>query len=390
MRGELVYLVALVVTRISCAFQFQSITALEPFLAQRLDVAVTAFGFLLGLYMAPGFGTAVAAPWMSRRFGNHAMLLIALAVMALGQALLVVAPNLGVAAMGRLIAGLGGCVIYISTVDLAARAAGAGPLPLRMGAVAASWPAGNALALLALGTIGATGAYHLTGLFPIGVVALAALLLSIASLDERRDPERGTDRSGAMNASRAAWARALRTNLVIGLSFASYNVAFVILISFSPSILRDAGYAPVGATSVASLPMWLFLVSVPLGGVLASLVPRHQGLLVLCALVGAGVAIVLSGQLVDRGLAYAVAGALGGLPASPMLARAERVDPSGRRDDLAYSAFFLIFFTALLSVPVLAGALIDITGTTDSVLWLIAGLVSASLILFFAETRWSS
>lgn len=384
-QGDWFYLAALTLTRTCCAVQFQSVTLLLPLLEARLGFGPTTFGFLLGLYMAPGPLTAALTPWVTRRLGDQVCLQIALAVMIVGQLLLIYAPNLWNAAAGRLISGLGGCIVYIATVDLAARAGRAGPLPLRMGVIAASWPAGNAVALVLLGALAAAGLFEASGLAVIFIIVLASVMVAFSYC--AGSPGIPAAHAASPRGRAVQWLDAFRANLLVGLSFATYNVAFVVLVSFSPAILQDVGYTRAEAALVASLPMWMFIASVPLGGYLAARYPAKQGGMVAAALLGSAAIVLGSVHVELREPIYLASGMLGGLPVGPMLARVERLSPEGEGHALGFSAFFVIFFIALLTVPALAGVIMDMSGTSDSILWLFAILSASAFMLFHASGK---
>lgn len=372
-------LAALTLTRTGVALQFQSLSLLAPWLAGRLHADSADFGMLLGLYMAPGLGAAVATPMLLHRLGARGALRLALVLMVAGQIVLLASPTLWLAALARLLAGVGGCIVYLAAIDLAARLRGAGPLGLRMGVVAASWPFGNALALLLLGMVAATAGAPEAGGLSLGLLALAALLQEIAW--RRRAPP---DTRSATSLNLGRWLLALRRMLLPGLAFALYNIAFILLISFSPQVLTADGMTAPAASAIASLPMWLFLLSVPLGGPLAAGARWRDVAVTVGGMVGGAGCILASlsaDTLATIAACYALAGLVGGLPTATLLARAGR---SG--DALAYFALFSIFFALLLIIPPLAGALIDHSGQPVAGLWVCIGLLALALGLALADS----
>jgi hypothetical protein len=55
---------------------------------------------------------------------------------------------------------------------------------------------------------------------------------------------------------------------------------------------------------------------------------------------------------------------------------------TGEGTDIAYSGLFFVFFVALLALPPLAGKAADVAGTARPILWVVAGLLVLSVILF--------
>lgn len=386
-RAGLIALAALVIGRVSVSFQFQSVTPLLPALNHAFPVTPTGFGVLLGLYMSPGVAMAVAAPLLMRRLGRAATLYLAFALMAFGQCGLLLAPSVEYAYAARLLAGVGGCIVYISTVDLAAQLESAGPLALRMGAIAASWPFGNAMALVSLGALASPGNYVVAGLVPVAGVLVAAALIG-PMLGSGHDAPRKETVRRADAASVADWRRSLLHGFPVAASFALYNVGFILLTSFSPQLLAAQGYSQAAATAVSSLPMWLFIVSVPSGGLLAGRSPAGDRCLVALGCLGGALCILFSQAVADKAIWYVLAGILGGLPTAPMLAEAGRREPSAAGTTVAYPALFLVFFLTLLILPPVVGALIDWTGNIRVSAGFCVVILIAAFLLFAAGGRY--
>jgi len=383
--GGTAILLALTAARLCVAFQFQSLSMLAPLLRERFVFGEAGYGLLLGLYMAPGLPIAFAGPAMLRRFGTLALLAGALAVMAAGQACLAVAATLPQAAAARVLAGLGGCVMYVLAIDVAARFCGAAGSPARMGVVAGSWPMGNALAPVVLGALAAAGYGQAALWLPALACGLAlAWLLPAAARSGLAGAGAGAGTGTKAEASargrwrRAVrdWGQALRGSAVAGASFGLYNAGFIVWVSFTPAILAERGYGPAEAARVASLPMWVFCLSVPLGGLLMTRWRRGGLAMVLLGCGGAVLGMLLSLHAVPAAW-YAVAGLAGGLPTAPMLARARAVHPG-----LAYPALFAIFFAILLVLPPLVGAAIAATGSAANAVAFCIALQAAAVLVF--------
>jgi MFS family permease len=384
-RRALTLLGILTLSRTGVAFQFQSITLLIDGLRESLSFSATGFGILLGLYMAPGAVMAIASPVLVRKYGASTTVACALLLMAAGQVGLMLAPTQAVAYLSRLVAGTGGCIIYIATIDLAARLCSAGTKPGRMGVIAASWPLGNALSLVVLGVLLSASLPDAAGYLPAVFAMMAALLCAWALSNHRLDP-RASAGQNPISPPRAGlslseWKQAFRTSLTPGITFALYNVSFIVFISFSPDLLRSQGYTPLIASNIASLPMWLFVASVPLGGLLAGKSQRKDKWLVGLGCLGGGACIVLSHLFQDKAVWYLLAGILGGLPTGAMLASAHRA-----RHDLFYPTLFFIFFVFLLLCPPLVGAAIETSGHMYTVLVFCVATLVGAFLLFNKDT----
>lgn len=365
----LTILAILTLSRVCVSFQFQSITPTASHLRETLPLTSAGFGMLLGLYMAPGAAMAIVTPMLARKFGYIVSLLGALTVMGLGQFGLIYAETLPFALLSRLLAGCGGCLIYVLTIDLAAKLCDAGRMPGRMGAVAASWPFGNAFALVLLGVLVSMDMPGIALLIPIGlVVAAGAFVLS--GLPHTRTWQ-------ATSTSLNEWRQALSSSLRPGLTFALYNVGFILITSFSPDLLVNQGFSDLSAANIASLPMWIFVFSVPLGGWLAGRSVLSGRALVALGCLGPAFCLIASYFSHEKTLWYVLMGVLGGLPTGPMLARAGSAVPR-----LFYSSLFFIFFIALLIFPPIVGAAIEASGDIRTVLAFCIALLVIPFFLF--------
>jgi FHS family glucose/mannose:H+ symporter-like MFS transporter len=376
-RGGALALIALALGRATVSFQFQSITPTSGQLG--FPVTPAALGVLLGAYMAPGAVVAVAAPALLRKLGWRALLGLSFFLMAAGQGGVLLSETAGLASVARLLAGIGGCIVYVVTVGFVADLHDAGPLARRMGIVASSWPSGNALALLLLGS--QVLPHSVNVWVPVLFILLAGTAIG-ATVSEhgakRRQP--ADDSSSSIGIS--AWWVAIRRVFGVALSFALYNVAFILLTSFSPDFLRSEGLSAGAAASIASLPMWLFVLSVPVGGMLAAQLDRRHGLIVAIGCLGSAAALVIAGFTPYKVPCYVVAGLLGGLPTAAMWASAGRVDHGGHRPALTYPALFLVFFVSLIVFPPFVGWLLELTRDLRLGLWVCAALLVLAFMTF--------
>lgn len=372
----------LVITRISVPFQFQSVSPFFPQLEARLGITHSGLGLLLGLYMAPGIIVALSLPHLLAEAGRTRVIAVALCAMATGELLFGATHDFSIACLARLVAGCGGCVIYILTINMVADLENAGSRAARMGFIAASWPFGNAMALLLLGTALSLGLDG-SSVAPLAIIALAAACVAALLLADRSRGRLIALRPGP-SASLAAWRLVLSRIRTVAVAFSLYNIAFIVMTGFAPSLLRSWGASLQTSTSIASIPMWMFLVSVPLGGILARRSDRGATLQIGVGCIGATIAFLASASSAHPTLLYGIAGLLGGLPTAPLLARVGTL--SGSSADITYSAMFLVFFVLLLAIPPLVGFAVDTTGSVGFVPF----FVSTCLVVAFALFAWSA
>jgi cyanate permease len=70
--------------------------------------------------------------------------------------------------------------------------------------------------------------------------------------------------------------------VIRALIWALYNIGFVMIFSFGPSMLVERGWSITAAGSAISIVLWLSAVSVPTGGLLADRTDRHDAIMASC------------------------------------------------------------------------------------------------------------
>ena len=95
------------------AFQFQSIAAVAPLIGDGLALDKTQLGWLIGLYLLPGGAFALPGGLLGRRFGDKRLVLVGLALMAIGGAWLSVAESFAAANAARFTSGIGAVILNV-------------------------------------------------------------------------------------------------------------------------------------------------------------------------------------------------------------------------------------------------------------------------------------
>ncbi len=95
------------------AFQFQSVAALSPLIAEDYALSLADIGLLIGLYLAPGVIVAIPGGAIAARFGDKRVVCLSMVLMLIGGALVSWGPNWEWLIAGRLLSGAGGVIINI-------------------------------------------------------------------------------------------------------------------------------------------------------------------------------------------------------------------------------------------------------------------------------------
>ena len=363
--------------RLTMAFQFQSVAAVAPLLGPKFGVSLADIGLLIGLYFTPGVALALPGGAIGQRFGDKVTVLAALTLMLVGGLLMAVSDLWGVQIAGRLIAGGGGVLLNVQMSKMVTDQFAGKEIATAMAIFANSWPAGVALSLLTLPAIGAAHGVTAVYLAVAAAVALGILLLAV------------TYQPPAQVAVAATSARLDRHTIaavmVAGLIWGLFNVGFAMIFSFGPSLLVERAWSMTAAGSAISIVLWLAVVSVPLGGMLADRTRRPQTILVVTCILFAILMLLLprTGAVIPIVIALGLfcgqsAGPVLGLPASVL-------KPETR--SIGMGIFYTVYYGAMMLGPVIGGACAKWSGSAGAAFDFGAAMLLACPLLLWGFNR---
>src|SRR3984885_14880556 len=203
LRNRWFILAVLFVVRLTMAFQFQSVAAVAPLLGREFGVGLADIGILIGLYFTPGIALALPGGAIGQRLGDKNTVLGALLLMLIGGVAMALSTSWSGQIAGRLVAGAGGVLLNVVMTKMVADWFAGREIATAMAIFVNSWPAGVALALLTLPSIGTAdgvGAVYLAvaALTALGFVLLAAAYPPPANSMTAAAASIGLDRSAAM------------------------------------------------------------------------------------------------------------------------------------------------------------------------------------------------
>lgn len=336
------------------AFQFQSVAALSPLIAETYAIGLADIGLLIGLYLMPGVVLAIPGGAIAARFGEKRIVTFSLVLMLVGGLPIWGAAGWGLLAAGRVLAGVGGVVISIVLTKMVVDWFAGREINTAMAVFVNSWPVGIALSLLGLPGLAAVGGLDLASAL---VVLMIAIGLVMFVLFYHAPP------GSAGPSPTVSFARLPLPPLVLaGLIWALYNSALAMVFSFGPALLSQRGWSLAAAGSATSIFMIVLSISVPLGGILADRTGRRD--MVICAsLVSYAVLLPLVpfGPPWSMALIFVVVGLLFGLAAGPIMTLPSVVLPARVRT-FGMGVFFSIYYGVMMGAPSLAGNLADRSG----------------------------
>ena len=357
MRNRWAILAVLFVVRLSMAFQFQSVGAVAPLLGHDFGVGLADIGILIGLYFTPGVALALPGGAIGQRFGDKSTVLAALVLMLVGGLAMALSNSWTVQIAGRLVAGAGGVLLNVQMTKMVADWFAGKEIATAMSIFVNSWPAGVALSLLTLPSIGT--AYGVSAVY-LAVAALIGLGLVLLAVGYRSPATSVTVAATSARLDRNAAVAVIAAGLIWGL----YNVGFAVIFSFGPSMLVERGWSIAGAGSAISIVLWLAVVSVPLGGLLADRTGRPELILTAGCIVFAVLMVALprSGAVV---LTVTALGLISGQPAGPILSLPARVLAPATRA-IGMGIFYTLYYATMMLGPVVGGACAKWAGSTGA------------------------
>jgi MFS family permease len=340
---------------VSMAFQFQSIAAVSQFLVVDLALDYSKLGLLVGIYMLPGVAISLPGGMLGARFGNKTIALSGLLMMIVGGAMSGLADQYAMAVAGRLVSGIGAVLLNVMLTKMTSDWFAGRGIITAMAILVSSWPLDIGLALATEPLLATaytwSAAFHATAASALVGFLLLAVVYCPATPGAA--PITGRLSSGITRPEFVSVSLA-------GMMWALYNVSYILLVSFAPSLLIARGLSVADAGFATSLATWTLMVSLPLGGVVIERIGRPVALIAInLALMEFTIALVaIAGN--SRWI-IALAGLISGIPAGSIMALpAQVLRPQSRGPGMG--AFFMWYYLAMALFPPVAGYLRDLSG----------------------------
>ena len=241
-----------------------------------------------------------------------------------------------------------------------------------MAVMLTSWPVGLGLAAATLGSLATRSSWRMA----IAMTALAAAVGLVLIAFAYRDPPPAPARAPGP-AERRARLSTRDVGLAVsgGFAWGCFNASLVAVIAFGPGMLMARGVSLGEAGFIVSLAIWVTILSVPLGGLLADRLGRPN-LLIVTGSVAAGLVTLLLPVLEYPLLAFCLLGLTIGAPPGPVMSllpksvTPERLAP-------AFGVYYAVFYVMTAVTQLGAGLVRDLTGSPAAPIR-VAALVMAS------------
>ncbi len=378
-------LLILFVVRLAMGFQFQSVASSSAQLVDSFGLSYAEIGTLIGFFLLPGVFIAIPSGALTRAVTDKNLLMLGAVAMAIGAWVMGSATDPTQLYAGRLITGVGGTIFNVILTKMVTEWFFEREIVLALSVMLAAWPSGIALGLLIHDPVASVYGWGWV-MYLTGAAALASLLLTALFYRAPPLPLAVSDEPLRYGLP----PRELVQMSLVGVGWALFNAAFILVVSFTPDALVAAGYGHRAAHSVTSLFMWTAMLSVPLGGRLLQSVKRVTLVLVALLLGSAATLVVVAmGTLPEATLI--VLGIISGIPAGALMSlSAEAVSRENRGPGLGI--YYTWYYLGMTLVPPLAGWLRDASGSARAPVLLgsllLVAVVGCVLGLRVLQSRW--
>lgn len=346
-------------------YQFQSIAAVGPFLISESIVTYTQLGTLIGIYLLPGAFIAIPGGWFGRRFGDKRVVLCGLAMMTLGGALLALTEDYGFMFAGRLVSGIGAVLLNVLVTKMVTDWFAEYRITSAMGILISSWPLGIALALLTMNPIVNAFGIQVAYFVPTALCAAALVLVGAIYTRPPGSPDSGHD-TGHVGPSLSRYE--FLGVFLSGCVWCFYNIAFILVLSFSPEVLVAKGLTIISAGAIVSLASWLVIPALPIGALVAEKIGRPTGTIVISLLFVGLLTMAIPYTSADL-VIFAVIGIIFGPAGGLIMALPVQVLRKQNRA-IGMGIFFTIYYIGMGIFPAIAGYTLEITANPAAPLFL--------------------
>ena len=383
MRWTMLFILFLV--RLAMGYQFQSVASTSDQLITQFGLSYAQVGTLIGFFLIPGIVIAIPSGALTRAVTDKNLLMAGAAAMAIGALIMGMAGSSDALFVGRLVTGVGGTLFNLILTKMVSEWFFEREIVLALSIMLMAWPAGIALGLLTQGPIAASYGWAWV-MFATGIAALLAMVLTAALY--RAPPVAAQPVGGPLRF--ALPARQFIHMSVVGIVWTLFNATLIVLVSFAPAVLVDAGYEVGAAHSMTSLFMWTTLISLPLGGRILGALKSVTPAIVLTMLISAVLIVVLAQGIAPVPVAILI-GLVVGLPGGALMAlSAQAVSASNRGPGLG--VFYTWYYVGMTIAPGVAGWIRDQTGQPQApVLFsasMLLGVVIFVGLLRYLQSRW--
>ncbi len=368
-------LALLFTVRTALGFQFQAVGSVGDSLKTDLGLSYTELGTLIGVFFLPGLALAIPAGYVGRHMTDRLLVTLGMTTLALGGIACALAQDFFFMAAGRVLSGIGFVVVAIYMAKMVADWFAGKEIATAMAVLVMSWPFG-----IAMGQIGQSWVATLFGWRPTFVIAAVYCLIGAGLVFALYRPPPAV--TGGPPVAAALTRREWMLILIASATWAFFNGAYVVYLSFAPRVLVQGGFGPLEAAAVISLASWVMIVSGAICGQIADRSGKSDIILYGCL----AIAMIVLALLPHAGLAVPLSlafGLIGMAPAGLIMALTGQAMAPQRRA-FGMGVFFSGYFLVTTPAPAIAGWLYDLSGDPFQPILFAIALFGATILAYTA------
>lgn len=357
-------------------FQFQSLAAAGPALTSESAISYTALGTLMGVYLLPGGFLAIPSGWLGKRFGDKRLVVIGLAMMTLGGAVLATSQVYQIMLAGRLIAGIGAVLLNVLVTKMVTDWFAGSRIVTAMGVLIASWPLGISIALMIMAPLTEVLGLELAFAIPAAVCALALLLVAIvytdpASIEAKKKISTEAPTGGLSPVE-------LKGALLSGCVWCFYNIALILPLSFGAEFLITKGISLASAGAIVSLTSLLIIPALPIGAWIADHLKKPTTIMVVSFMAIAGI-IWMIPFTSSYTVMFAILGLIFGPAGGLIMALPSQVLRNENRA-VGMGIFFSVYYIGMGIFPAFAGYIRDVSADPAAPFWVAGSMIILAIL----------
>ena len=380
-------LILLVIVRVGLGFQFQTLASVSDQLVAEFSVDYTTIGTMIGLFMFAGLFLALPVGWVGRFVSDRHLSSFGMALLAAGGFIAAFADNTVQISIGRIVCGAGFVITTIYFAKMTTDWFAGLEIATAMGLLVMTWPLGIAAGQIIHTWLAQNSHWSTAFMVASSYCALGAIAVFVAyrppaskpSVQNKVQTSASTEKEGIVK--RGFSRKELILIIVASISWALFNAGYVVFLSFTPGWLVENGYTTLKAASTVSSASWVMMISIVAGGVVADKTGRPAMVLYFCLLVA--VLSLLALHWTNLALpACVLFGLIGAAPAGIIMALASvAIAPQNRA--LGMGLFFSLYFLFVAPAPVVAGWLVDKSGSAWFAVIFAAVLFAATALAYW-------
>ncbi len=247
------------------AFSFQSVPPLVDLIIDELGFSFTEIGLLMSFFALPGIFLTIPAGMSSDRYGILPIAVISIITVVAGTVVVILSNGFMLFAIGRAVSGFGAIVLTILAAQMLTKWFIDKDLGLAMGIYSTAFPLGTIIAFNVFGSIGESFGWKIPIYF---VLIFSLFILLLFKLMFKEPPLKEAQKRG--DDSLKSLAKIFTTDrsiLYVGVTWLTFNAAFISLLTFGPDFLISRGFNPTSADSLSSSLMLGAIILSPLIGI---------------------------------------------------------------------------------------------------------------------------